>query len=475
MKKLFLIILFFGFIAPASLSAISFEVYSGTAYPAVLNATATLGPASDEVTITANVTDISGVAFAKASIDSVATNLSMMHPDSNNNTWIVIYKNPSGWAAGTYAVDIETADWLGNNSKNYGRYDNAANFTVASQAVTSINDFLIDRSSQNIINVGEHIQFSAFLKNAAGPLSNRTIIFSDQTQNRELCRDNTDPAGYAFCPFYYYTVPLDTTVGEHMLKADFLGDAENVPASAEKSVTVPLKPTEITPFNASLPYPYSVGSLISFSGNLNYDAEDAVIDAMPLLPPKNILFVDVTANDNIIRPIGANGTASGSFISKWPAGLHTMQAIYSAGDGEHAPSVAERTFTVNGPTEINPFKSYNSSSGAEQTCIRRGGGRSLKLKATLKFLDPAKTPVSGTFVNFSDFTSGVDLGTGTTDSAGVAEFTYVMPNNATIGCHRLKASAPMNSLTYSLSSYNDALYVRVVDASVTCAGKPPCP
>lgn len=587
-KNLFIILigLFLGVFIPVGSYAYiySFKVCNRLCYPDVSNVSANyIGPTA--VSITAQITDAAGVYSAFVTIKDPSGNIKLQnltmyddgsHSDglANDSQYGITPIDVATWTPGTYTVNIEATDWLGN----MGAYNNITNFRVlmptfiypleivpaiASRGTTvtfmatlkdnnqqamvnkiiyfykndaylsmqttnlqgvatfnysissgvsagshtikayyagdalnkscfreeiltitadstTISDFLIDSDpAKNEISVGERIRFSAILRNESGPLRNKTVIFSDQTQSIELCRDNsTESNGYAFCPTPYYTVPLNTTVGTYILRADFDGDSENNPSFAEKTVTVPLKATEISPFNVVSSYPHSVGSPISFSGNLNYDAEDSIIDAMPLPSPQTVLFVDITDPNNIITypsAIEASGNASGSFDAQWPAGFHTMRAIYSAGDNEHAPFFADRTFIVNGTTAINTFKSYNSSSGEEQVCIRRGGGRSLDLMATLKFLDPASTPVSVASVTFSDLTSGVDLGTGITGASGIAQFNYAITGAVSTGCHNLKANFTDNSSIFALDSYNDSLWVRVVSSTGTCAGKPPCP
>ncbi|MEK7562118.1 MAG: Ig-like domain-containing protein [Patescibacteria group bacterium] len=588
MKKYFLlisnvailifIILLFGFIAPANLSAYSFEIYriGEHAYPALLNATAIFDEASATVTITAEISDISGV-YAKATIKNSqgvtvpgAENIIMQSADDLNFTAVCDTTTcVAGWSEGeTYSVDIFATDFFGNSHtyvsaatfkilrqteinplqiipssarlntrivlmatlkyKNGTQdiipnaairfYDNGAykdtkqtdwqgvatfddflvtgnigEHTIKAEYVgsslnnaatkeetltvlenlTVITDFHIDCTGSgslvicSYVPVGTPIRLSAYLKTGTTPILGKTIIFTDETVGGvEIGRGNTGNSGLAYFDF---VVQPDITIGYHTLKASFAGDPQNSPASAETLMYVPLKATEIAPLIATLPYPYAVGSPISFSGKLTYDAFDLIVDATPLPQGTPVRFIDITDPNNQITfdsVTDSNGVASGSFNAQWPAGVHTLWAIYSAGDGEHAPSFAVRTFNVNGQTQINPFLAYKPRTTIPTNCVKRNNW--VRLEATLKFLDPVDSPISGQTVIFRDETRALELGSETTDSNGVAIFPYHMPANAALGDHTISADFSGNGSIYALAANTASFILEVKRVNGTC-------
>lgn len=269
MKKIFiiLIILSFGFI-PAAIWAISFEVYSGTSYPTVLNATATVDPNSDEVTITANIADISGVAFANASIDSVVSNLTMNHPDPGDDTWIIIYRNPNGWTPGTtYNVDINTADWLG-----YGNYyDNIAPFAAEKESPSLT--LLINPESQTY---GNTVIFSGTLAPLYGTDPKAIKIMEGQNQWAEGQTDSLGEFNIS------YIIPATIPDGAHNLQAVFDGDAFNNSAQSSQQT---LNVRHITMLDS-----YSTPTEQRPGGNIDLWANLTKTDGTPIY--KTVKFYD---------------------------------------------------------------------------------------------------------------------------------------------------------------------------------------
>jgi len=178
MKKYFLlalIILFFCSIAPVNLSAYSFEIYSDHPYPDV-TATADFDKSSGTATITAEIVDASGVCSARATINSVVSNLTMQRPDPINapDSWVASYTSESEWTAGTYWVNISATDCLGNDSMSEGNeYLNITSFAVATDATgITLN---INPTSANPL---DSVSLVATLTSGGSELGGKTVHFN---------------------------------------------------------------------------------------------------------------------------------------------------------------------------------------------------------------------------------------------------------------------------------------------------------
>ena len=247
MKKYFLLvsaILFFWIILPVNLYAQSFEIYrvGEYSYPTLLSANANLDEASGTVTITAEIKDISGVCSARATINSVVSDLPMQNPDPDNpdetvaNTWVAAYTKTSGWSPGTYLVDISATDCLGNDSMTIGNdYINATSFDVAGDA-TSI-DFVINPIT---VNQGESVSLTATLMSGGSGLGDKQIHFYDNSVEIPNSSGTTDSTTGVIT--YNYIVPAGATIGSHALKSSFAGDGSY---SASDSPTQTLTVTAV--------------------------------------------------------------------------------------------------------------------------------------------------------------------------------------------------------------------------------------
>ena len=419
MKKYFLLILiiaFFGIITVQNLFAFSFEIYSvgEYSYPTLLSADATLDEASGTVIITAEITDISGVCSAKASINSVVSDLPMQNIDPNNpdetmaNTWVTIYTKTSGWPPGTYLVDISATDCLSNNSMAQGnQYINITSFNVTSgdKAITAFNFNGLSPAVMGVINETNHtIALTVPFGTSVAALV-PTIAITGVSVN--------PPSGTAH----------DFTIIPQTYKVTA---ADNSTQDYAVTVTVDAPPPLIVSAAAS-PNPATTGQTITFSAAVSGGTGT---------------YSYVWAGDCS----GVSQTCQTSFMS---AGDYTTVVAVTSG-GQTVPASA--TVTVNS-SQINTTTVFNMN----PTTIVQGGTVSLSAMLTTSL----GIGISGKTINFIDGTgqNSTIVATGTTNSNGSVSVNYIA---ATVGARIMRAEFPGDGSYYSSLSANQTLTVTAI-------------
>src|SRR3989338_7547786 len=416
MKKYFLLILiiaFFGIITVQNLFAFSFEIYSvgEYSYPTLLSADATLDEASGTVIITAEITDISGVCSAKASINSVVSDLPMQNIDPNNpdetmaNTWVTIYTKTSGWPPGTYLLDISATDCLSNNSMAQGnQYINITSFNVTSgdKAITAFNFNGLSPAVMGVINETNHtIALTVPFGTSVAALV-PTIAITGVSVN--------PPSGtahdFTIIPQTYRVTAADNSTQDYAV-----------------TVTVDAPPPLIVSAVAS-PNPATTGQTITFSAAVSGGTGT---------------YSYVWAGDCS----GVSQTCQTSFMS---AGDYTTVVAVTSG-GQTVPASA--TVTVNS-SQINTTTVFNMN----PTTIVQGGTVSLSAMLTTSL----GIGISGKTINFIDGTgqNSTIVATGTTNSNGSVSVNYIA---ATVGARIMRAEFPGDGSYYSSLSANQTLTV----------------
>src|SRR3989344_7030816 len=419
MKKYFLLILiiaFFGIITVQNLFAFSFEIYSvgEYSYPTLLSADATLDEASGTVTITAEIKDISGVCSAKASINSVVSDLPMQNIDPNNsdetvaNTWVTIYTKTSGWTQGTYLVDISATDCLSNNSMAQGnQYINITSFNVTSgdKAITAFNFNGLSPAVMGVINETNHtIALTVPFGTSVAALV-PTIAITGVSVN--------PPSGtahdFTIIPQTYRVTAADNSTQDYAV-----------------TVTVDAPPPLIVSAAAS-PNPATTGQTITFSAAVSGGTGT---------------YSYVWAGDCS----GVSQTCQTSFMS---AGDYTAVVAETSG-GQTVPASA--TVTVNS-SQINTTTVFNMN----PTTIVQGGTVSLSAMLTNS---STGIGISGKTINFIDGTgqNATIVATGTTNSNGSVSVNYIA---ATVGARAMRAEFPGDGSYYASLSANRTLTVTV--------------
>ena len=419
MKKYFLLILiiaFFGIITVQNLFAFSFEIYSvgEYSYPTLLSADATLDEASGTVIITAEITDISGVCSAKASINSVVSDLPMQNIDPNNpdetmaNTWVTIYTKTSGWPPGTYLVDISATDCLSNNSMAQGnQYINITSFNVTSgdKAITAFNFNGLSPAVMGVINETNHtIALTVPFGTSVAALV-PTIAITGVSVN--------PPSGtahdFTIIPQTYRVTAADNSTQDYAV-----------------TVTVDAPPPLIVSAAAS-PNPATTGQTITFSAAVSGGTGT---------------YSYVWAGDCS----GVSQTCQTSFMS---AGDYTAVVAVTSG-GQTVPASA--TVTVNS-SQINTTTVFNMN----PTTIVQGGTVSLSAMLTTSL----GIGISGKTINFIDGTgqNSTIVATGTTNSNGSVSVNYIA---ATVGARIMRAEFPGDGSYYSSLSANQTLTVTAI-------------
>ena len=226
----------------------------------------------------------------------------------------------------------------------------------------------------------------------------------------------TDATGQATSS---YLLPPGTTIGAHPgLVASFAGDPTFKAVSQTGTYLVSKVVTALTVTTAS----GAMGQRITLSAQMTRTDTHAGVAG------KSVSFmVDGMTVANSPATTTSSGFASVSYTipSGTALGSHTV-AVAFVGDATDNAASGSGTLTV---TKANTTVAVTPVSGAR--------GTSVTLTATLTRLTDGAV-LTGKMVTFT--VDGASVGTGTTNSSGVATFSYAIPAGSTAGSHPLAAS-----------------------------------
>ena len=218
----------------------------------------------------------------------------------------------------------------------------------------------------------------------------------------------TDSTGVASL---VYPLPAGTMPGSHPLAVSFAGDVSYVTAAGTGTLTV----SKVVPALAGQAESGSVGQPITLAARLSRPDTGAV------LPGKTLTFtVDGVAVGSSVT--AANGYATLTYVIPDTAtvGSHPIVASF-AGDSVDNPASGTSTLTVS-----------KASTRIAVAHVSGRRGTSVMLTATLT-RSTDKGVLAGETVTFS--VDGTSVGTGTTDSTGVAQVSYAIDPAASVGSH----------------------------------------
>jgi len=414
----------FGIIAllalPATIFAVvpSFEIYEGGGVPWPSVTDVYVSPIIDNsVTITAKVFDAAGVYSSVAIIRNpagVEVSRSVMqddglHQDGNEKDNVYgAFVNVSYFEIGNYAVDIFVSDYLGNSAT----YNDVGVIKILPRPT----EISLSADSYTAV-AGWRINLSAILtySSDADPLTNQTIVFTDETDSVEIGSAVTNSLGAVSVS---YLIPASATQGTHTITASYGGNRNSETSSDSISLNI-LAETEINSFSAA-PLSGLPGTEFTLSAKL-VDAGGAAIEG------EVIIFLDETASASIGSVVTSSfgiATIYYSTPDDISVGEHSLAAKFEGNDNFFS-SHSTATLTISEPpsviqTEINPFIASPSPASA---------GGLTTLSATLINAEN-ELPISGKFIMFFNVTEQVSIGTALTNASGIATFEYTAPASA---------------------------------------------
>jgi len=437
----------------------SFEIYHpwGHAEPDIINPNVT--KISDIfVSITATISDISGISSAGAIIrdyySGLQIEIAVMYDDGSHlddSAGDSIYGaliSIENYYAGTYYIDIFAVDNLGN------RTDLFYVGTFSKSISTQINPFTVNPSSTTP--GGTVTLFAALTANDGTPIDSELISFRDETDDVDIGSAYTDWYGGAEIS---YIVSSTTTNASHNLKAIYNGNPDrNLSDSYQTtilSVVLPIS-TQINPFIVNPPSVVA-GNSVALSATLKKN------DGTPI-NGESISFQDETSSINI-----GSATTNSSGVAEIPyavsliaaTGNHTLKASYSGNVSKNfLSSYSETTLTVTSaggtcttvnnaticinipPTNSDQISSFSSNPG---TIV---AGNTVTLTANL-------SGAVGELIHFRDLAFPYIIGSAVTDVNGTATITYYVSPGTTLGSHTLTAMYNGNLSRDYLPSYKN--------------------
>ena len=237
-------------------------------------------------------------------------------------------------------------------------------------------------------------------------LNNKTVQFT--VDGGLIGSAVTDAAGKAI---FAYTLTESTGVGAHSIVASFNGDTDYNASSGSGTLTVKKSDTKVSPKSQN----GSAGYVKPLTATLTRKTDGGTVSGASLT-------FKIDGNDIGTAVTDSLGIASlpYTFGESYSVGIHTILVNY-LGSSNYNVSVAKTTLSiVKGKTQV------------VASAIGGNAGAVVTLKGKLlRRIDGLL--LSGRTLRFQ--IEGVDIGTAITDSVGVAQLTYTIPNNLAKGKH----------------------------------------
>lgn len=270
-----------------------------------------------------------------------------------------------------------------------------------------------------------------------------------------------------------------TATGKSWVSYATIGSSVTTTVPFNISVTN-LTPSSNYPVNITITYTNPGGENKNWSGQLNEDIEVrslGILEINPYYYASNVtrgLTTDVytSANNtgdfitsnavlNYTLPVGWSVYAGQKEVTEPtlnPSELFwnnvTLLAGISSGLGPQ--SIKINTSSDEGQYDwktISITVYANTSLSFVSVPNEKDKGESVELQATLLYDNGSA--ISGATIKFYDNTSGTYLGQNTTNAAGLATYTYLIPLNSSLGAHTLNATYLGNPTKYLLKTYNE--------------------
>ncbi len=393
-------------------------------YASVLSVAAVSGTAGQTVTLSATLKRSTGVLLSGQSVTFVVDGTTLTGTTNGSGVATVSYPIPANLAAGNYPITVSFAGDSNDNASS-----GSGTLTVKAAAANPTTLTVSNVSGA----VGQTVTLSATLTLTGGAaLSGKTLTFS--VDGTSVGTGVTNSAGTATKS---YVIPSTLTAGSHTITAAFAGDSSDGASSGTGTLTVTTAAKANTTLTVSA-VSGSPGQTVTLKATLK-QTTGAVLSGA------SVSFSVDGASVGTATTSSA-GLASLTYVV--PAGdaigsTHPITAAFAGDSGDNASSgsanlsVTKYSTTLTIPTVIGV------------------PGQTVTLSATLK-KNGAIGP-SGKTVSFS--VDGTTVGTGVTNSSGVATVSYAIPAGATIGSHPIVATFAGDS-TYLASTGKGTLTVK---------------
>jgi hypothetical protein len=289
-------------------------------------------------------------------------------------------------AAGDYPITVDFAA-----TANYNAAAQATATLTVTKAATTLT------TVDQVIQYGAPVTLTATLLSGSSGIQNKTITF--KVNNVVVGTGTTNASGVAT---FTYTPVL--APGSYTINADFATDSWYQAASAPvKTLTVNKASTTLAP-NTGLTVVY--GQSVNLTGTLTRTDNGATISGKP---------VEFKVGGTTLAPLmNTNGTgvATYAWTANLPAGTYTFDVGW-AGDATYNGASGSTTLTVTKATPTvsvtNQTINYSQTVTLSATLLGAGG------------LGVASQPITFKL-------NGVTVGSGTTDSSGIARLIYTPPS-----------------------------------------------
>ncbi len=341
------------------------------------------------------------------------------------------------WACGSILPGI-----LGNGTNNDSNIPvQVSGYTtvvrIAAAATHSLAIYRAPRSYVSNITLGYGQRgrlIARFVQRPSGVgIAGKTITFKIDGTTVGTATTADGGSGNYYAQINPYTISDSLSVGAHTITAEFAGDTNNPPSSDTATLTSVQTTTTLSAINAA----GTVGDTIllrakmsrSTSGTFGGQTVKFSIDGN---------YVGQAVADN------TNGVAAYSYqITALGGGAHTLTATYDATD-QYAGSTSNGTLTV-------------SKANTSLWCGNAAGRRTNVVVLAARLKNPRSgDPIVGATITFK--IEGTTLGTGTTDSTGLATFTYGIPFSLPLGAHTIAVEFAGDT-SYNASTGEGALSV----------------
>lgn len=286
--------------------------------------------------------------------------------------------------------------------------------------------------------VGGTVSLTAHLaRSDSGDVSGKTIKF--EVDGLEVGTDVTDGAGAASLS---YTVDPGAALGAHSLRAEFDRTIEVNSSEGSGTLTVTKSDSTIV-IPDKVGYP---GGVVTLTGTLTRNSDGAPLSGMTVSFKVGATTIGSATTDG-------SGVASKNYTIPSATAIGTTLTSTASYAGDATTNAATDSGSI--LVKMKATLTITNTSGVYLTTIN--------LKSTLK---NSAGPIVGGTVHF--FVDGVDVGSDTTDSLGVALLSHTLSES--VGIHVLKSTFDGDATYAPAVSANGTLTVKAITTTLSVTG-----